>query len=776
MMKTIATIGNPNSGKTTLFNALTGSSQKVGNWPGVTVEKKEGFFTHKGEQIKVVDLPGIYALDAASIDEQVALSYILSGEMNLILNIVDATNLERNLYLTSQLSEMKIPMLVVLNMIDIAEKRNITIDIDKLSRILGCPVIGISAIKKDYAEKVKDAVLNAFDFQYSNTANITYSLDIEELLNAISSNFKTTAERLKVPERWVALRVLEKTAFVIDMVKANNELKEKDTLKDLFSPVSATVYPGGAEKPAMIIAESRYKFAKNTASDVTASHSEKETLSDKIDKIVLNRILGIPLFLVAMYLTFWLTLQIGGAFIDFFDIAFGAIFVDTMGEALASIGLPEWLVTLLASGIGTGIQTVSTFIPIVFVMFLCLAILEDSGYMARAAFVMDRFMRKIGLPGKSFVPMLVGFGCTVPAVMATRTLENPRDRIMTVFMAPFMSCGARLPVYALFGAAFFGDKAGLMVFSLYVTGGLVAIFTGLLMKKTIFKGEPSYFVMELPPYHMPRIISILRSAWLRLRAFIVRSGRVIIVCVALLGFLNSIGTDGTFGNEDAENSVLSIAGRSITPIIKPLGIEEENWPAAVSLFTGLFAKEAIVGTLNSLYSQIDDSAETNDDTEEEGEEEFSLKDSLIEAFSTIPENLSGVIDGLKDPLGIGIISDDLNETAENVEVDMNVYNGLKSRFDKGWIQVYAYLLFILLYVPCIAAVGAIAKEIGGRLTAVLAAYLTLLGWIVSTLFYQIGLGREPLWIAIPLIMLMLIILCLRFLGNSAFMLNAIGKK
>ncbi len=773
----ISIAGNPNSGKTTLFNALTGSTQRVGNWPGVTVEKKEGHFKLGDTEVAVVDLPGIYSLAATSEDERVALDFVLHGKSDLIIDIVDATNLERNLYLTMQLLEMKVPMVVVVNMLDIAEKRGIKIDLDALSAKLGCPVYGTVAINKNSAESLKEKLIEQAAKRPVPNITITYPSYINEWLDAYMHNFKKTAKDIGASERWIALRILENTAPIVEKARLNKELDDKKQAESL----SLLLLNHTTD---LEITESRYRLIHDIADAVTREKSDKETVSSKVDKVVLNRVLGIPIFLLMMYLVFWATLSIGGAFIDFFDIAFGTIFVDGFGALLDNIGSPAWLTTLLASGIGAGVQTVSTFVPIVFVMFICLALLEDSGYMARAAFVMDRFMRAIGLPGKSFVPMLVGFGCTVPAIMASRTLDTQRDRILTIFMTPFMSCGARLPVYALFGAAFFGARSGLMVFSIYLAGAVLAILTGLLMKNTMLKGQPSYFIMELPPYHAPRAGVILRNAWSRLKTFITRAGKVIVITVAFLGVLNSLGTDGSFGNEDAEKSVLSAIGTTITPIFEPMGIHEDNWPATVSLFTGLFAKEAVVGTLNSLYAQLDatTSAPANELTVEEEpvvsedgtvegevveeEEAFSLWRGLGEAFATIPENLLGVFGGLLDPFGVGIITGDEESTAEEVGADNSVFTSMRNHFTEGYAQIYAYLLFVLLYVPCMAAMGAVVREIGGKMAIILAVYLTVLAWIVSTLTYQIGYAHNPLWIGVAIVLLICLSVVLSLLGRS----------
>jgi ferrous iron transport protein B len=486
--------------------------------------------------------------------------------------------------------------------------------------------------------------------------------------------------------------------------------------------------------------------------------------TEKIDQIAMNKFFGIPLFLGVMYLMFWVVINVGGAFIDFFDILFGAVFVDGFGALLTGLGSPEWMVTILAGGVGAGIQTVATFIPIIFMMFLMLSLLEDSGYMARAAFVMDRFMRFLGLPGKAFVPMIVGFGCTVPAVMSSRTLESKRDRYLTVFITPLMSCGARLPVYALFAAAFFPRTGGVIVFSVYFAGIILAVLSGLLLKRTLFRGEISPFVMELPPYHAPRMRHIMNHTWLRLKVFLFRAGKVIVIAVMLLAFLNSLGVDGSFGNEDTGKSVLSRIGRAITPVFEPMGIEKDNWPATVGIFTGLFAKEAVVGTLSSLYSQID-TAETSEAETPEETEPFRLGPPVEEAFASIPEGFSGIFDSLADPLGAGIVSGDEETVAEEIETEWGIFATLRSRFSGRPAGAYSYLLFVLIYFPCIAALGAIIREVGPGFGWLSVGYLTLLGWITATLFYQIAVGGQLLWILVPLAMTGTIVAFFTLLGR-----------
>jgi ferrous iron transport protein B len=755
---TIAVVGNPNCGKTTLFNGLTGGKQRIGNWPGVTVEKKEGTVRLGGKSINFVDLPGIYALTAFSEDEKITRDYLLSGEPDLVINIIDATNLERNLYLTTHLIEMKVPVLVVLNMMDLAEKRDISIDVEMLSRVLGYPAVGISAINTKDIDRVNEAILANLEAGTISENLIEYPNELEDVIEKWAPSLANPANRIGADERWMAIKVLEQDEWITDKVRHAGALKALE-IQEALDRIEKTL----KESADIVLADYKYGFIHGIIKKVVKRRKDRIFATDKADKVVMNRILGIPIFLAVMYLVFWVTINIGGAFIDFFDIFFGTIFVDGLGTLLGSVGAPQWLVTIVAGGIGAGIQTVATFIPIIFTMFLMLSLLEDSGYMSRAAFVMDRFMRWIGLPGKSFIPMIVGFGCTIPAVMATRTLENKKDRYLTVFMTPFMSCGARLPVYALFAAAFFPNAAGSIVFSIYIVGIVLAVLTGLLMKSTLFKGEASPFVMELPPYHAPRFRHIMIHTWNRLKIFMRRAGIVIVLVVAILSFLNSLGTDGTFGNEDSSNSVLAGIGRAITPVFMPMGIEQDNWPATVSIFTGLFAKEAVVGTLNSLYSQIDSAAEEG---EAEGEEAFEFWAGLGEAFASIPEGLSGIFGTLSDPVGMSMISGDEAAVAEEIEADDQIFSAMRSRFTYGGAQAYAYLLFILIYFPCIAALGAIVREIGKGYGWLSMAYLTVLAWIVATLFFQVVVGHQALWIIVPLAMLAVIYFVFRLLGKQ----------
>ncbi|MDR3001999.1 MAG: ferrous iron transport protein B [Fibromonadaceae bacterium] len=628
-MYTIAIAGNPNSGKSSIFNLLTGGKQKVGNWPGVTVDKKIGKIKHSSVNADLVDLPGIYAMSAWSEDEKIARDYLVSCEADLLINVVDSTNLERNLFLTYLLKDMGIPMLVVLNMFDVAEKQGIKINIEEIEKQLGIPVVAASAIRKSDKGKILDSVA-----------------------------------KIK---------------------------PEKKTIK----------LPPQDENEYEILAENIYKQIENIMASAVKKGVYVYTASDKVDKIVTNKFTGLPIFLLAMYLLFWLTIGVGGLFIDFFKTIFGAIFIDGTKMVLEKAGAPNCLNVILADGIGTGIQTLSTFFPIIFTLFFFIAILESSGYMARAAFVMDRLMRFIGLPGKAFIPLLIGFGCTVPAFMATRSLENKRDRVLSVFIIPFMSCGARLPVYVIFAATFFPVGGTNIVFALYIIGIVLAVLTGLLLKKTVYKGSVSHFIMELPQYRAPSVKNATISALFRLYAFIKKGGRVLVPVIAVLAILNSVG-------------VLEKAGKTVAPVFEPIGISKENWPASVALFSGIFAKEAITSSLNSLYSQ--------------------------------------------------------NEKEVNI----------RTAFGDSKVAAFAFLLFVLLYAPCISAISASIREVGIGFVALQVSYSTVLGWSLATIFYQSFEGGSLFYIALAFAVLALFVgfvyIIKRFHGGTPLAATALRGK
>jgi len=725
---TVGVVGNPNCGKTTLFNVLTGSRQHVGNWPGVTVEKKTGQYSYAGKLIELVDLPGTYSLEAAddlvSLDEKVARDYVASKAADLVINILDASNIERNLYLTSQLIEMRVPMILVLNMMDAVKQRGIKIDCDFLAKTLGCPVIPITAANKEGISALKVQINSAAMSKPIPTVSINYTSALEQAIEDISPELVDIAHHHDCNLRWLALRLLEEDTLAKHFAGS--------ALKPIVEKLQRRVELETNDEIDILAADARYGFVNSLIKGAVCRLNEVSRHNTEIiDRIVLNRFLGIPVFLLVMYAMFMFTINIGSAFVDFFDQAVGALLVDGLGQLLTHIDLPQWLIVLMTKGVGGGVQVIATFIPIIGFLFMFLSALEDSGYMARAAFVMDRFMRMIGLPGKSFVPMIVGFGCNVPAIMATRTLENQRDRILTNLMNPFMSCGARLPVYALFAAAFFPVGGQNLVFGLYLLGIIIAVLTGLIMRHTLFKGESAPFIMELPAYHMPTVRGISIRTWDRLKSFIFNAGKVIIPMVLVLNFLNALGTDGSFGQENSNKSVLSEIGRALTPVFKPMGIEKDNWPATVGIFTGVLAKEAVVGTLDALYSQL--STPTIDLSEKTP---FNLQDALLAACATVPKNLSAIADNLLDPLGLNIGDlNDITSAASEQQVKMDTFSAMQHSFD-GKVGAFAYLLFILLYAPCVAATAAIYRETNSGWTFFVVFWTTGIAYMTATIFYQ----------------------------------------
>lgn len=726
----IGIVGNPNCGKSTLFNILTGAKQRVGNWPGVTVDRKTGSCHFQGQDIEVVDTPGIYSLAASSLDEKITRDFVLSREAELIVNIVDASNIERNLYLTTQLLEMKAPLIIALNMMDMAKEKQLVIDVKALEERLGCPVVPMTASENKGIEELKTLILaTAGTREIASIAKLVYPAAIQEARAIVAAAVHEACLLRGLDADWLALKLLENDT------EAKQYVPIGPKILGTVSQLQEQIEESEDEEADILIASARYNFISWLLQGVLEKKGHlSETLSDRIDRLVLSRVLGIPIFLAAMYVMFMFTINLGGAFIDFFDQFAGAIFVDGFSALLEMAGAPEWLILILAKGAGGGIQTMATFIPPIGFMFLFLSFLEDSGYMARAAFVMDRFMRFIGLPGKAFVPMLVGFGCNVPAIMATRTLDNERDRILTIMMNPFMSCGARFPVYALFAVVFFSAGGQNMVFLLYLIGIAFAVLTGLILKNTLLKGEITPFVMEMPPYHLPTVRSVLLRAYDRLKSFLFRAGRVLIPVIMVLTILNTVGMDGSYNNEDSENSILASMSKTITPVFAPMGISEENWPATVGIFTGIFAKEAVVGTLDSLYTAMDEREAAGAEGVEE--EAFNFAEAIKESFATIPANLKDMVGTFTDPLGISLgETADRTAAAEEQEVNLGTLDSM-SRLFGSQSAAFAYLLFILLYFPCSAAIAAVYRETNLAWTAFVGFWTTFLAYLASTAFYQ----------------------------------------
>mgnify|MGYP000968174462 CR=1 FL=1 len=658
----VALAGNPNSGKTTVFNSLTGARQHVGNWPGVTVEKKEGLFSVGDKVIRVVDLPGTYSLDAYSADEAVARDYILFEQPDVVVNIVDATNLERNLYLTVQMMEMGANVVVALNMCDEAKAQEIDIDTDKLSKLLGVPVVPTVATRKQGLEEVVKAALQAAE-KNREPLRIYYGKNLESKLSALEQKILSIpwlAE--KYTSRWLAVKLLE--GGEEDLFVSHPEIIQ------LLStdPELANDSENGDEDAESIIIDCRYSFISGIANEaVIKGQITKLSVSDRIDRIVTNRYLGIPIFFMAMWLLFQFTFALGEplvAGIEFFFDRAG----DFISAGLDSLCISALIKSLIVDGVIKGLGSVLVFIPNIFLLFFAISLLEDSGYMARAAYIMDRFMHTLGLHGKSFIPLLIGFGCNVPAIMATRTLENKKDRMITILISPLISCSARLPVYLLFAGAFFSAYQGLVVFSLYFLGIVLAVVMGMVFKRFFFKGETSHFVMELPPYRVPTLKSTFIHMWERGSSFIRKAGTLIFAVVLLVWLLANLPAGVEYASQA---SILGRIGRLLAPVFKPAGFG--TWEAAVALLFGIVAKEVVVGTLGLIYG----------------------------------------VQGA----------------------------GLTAAIASNWtpLSAYAFMVMTLVYVPCVATIGAIKRETNSwGWTAFALGYSLVLGWLLAVLVFQVG--------------------------------------
>ena len=668
----IALAGNPNCGKTTLFNALTGSNQFVGNWPGVTVEKKEGKL--KGHKdVVLTDLPGIYSLSPYTLEEVVARNYILQEKPDAIINIVDGTNIERNLYLTTQILELGIPVIMAVNMMDIVEKNGDTIHIDKLKKKLGCEVVTISALKGTGITEAANKAVSIAQSHKKITPVHEFCDKAEEIIGAVEN--KLTGVVPEEQKRFFAIKLLERDDKIIEQmntsVNVSAEIKE---MEDEFD-----------DDTESIITNERYVYISSIIGQcVTKARKDKLSTSDKIDRIVTNRWLALPIFAVVMFIVYYVSVTTVGAFVTDWtnDVLFGEIIPPAIESGLNAIGCAAWLQGLILDGIVAGVGAVLGFVPQMLVLFAFLAFLESCGYMARVAFIMDRIFRKFGLSGKSFIPMLIGSGCGVPGVMASRTIENDRDRKMTIMTTTFVPCGAKLPIIAMIAGAFFGNS-GWVSTSCYFVGIAAIICSGIILKKTkMFAGDPAPFVMELPAYHWPTVSNILRSMWERGWSFIKKAGTIILLSTIILWFLMSFGWEGgSFGMvEELNESILSKIGTAIAWIFAPLGWTKagEGWKMAVAAVTGLIAKENVVATFGMLY-------------------------------------------------GFAEVAEDGAEIWGNLAAAMTP------------IAAYGFLVFNLLCAPCFAAMGAIKREMNNTKWFLFAiGYQCGLAYLVSLCIYQIG--------------------------------------
>lgn len=754
MTPTIALAGNPNVGKSTLFNALTGSRQHVGNWPGKTVEKKEGLLKTGGEEVLVVDLPGTYSLSAYSLEEIIARDFIIDEQPSAVVAVVDAANLERNLYLVSQLIELDVPVIVALNMTDLASSQGLKISAEDLSqRLGGIPVVETVGNRRLGVDELKKAILKTAKNPQTAVVQTSFSGMIAEEIAGLKESI---AEKKpfgdSIPDAYLALKLLENDQAVIEDLQqsgAHDLIRKAQEAQERIEGETG-------EDAETIIADQRYQFISRVIDTVLERPREMVlTRSDKIDEVVTHRIWGLPIFLVLMWVVFQFTANVSAPFLDWVDLIINEILYTWGGQLMVVLGLGDtWLQALITDGIIAGVGGVLVFVPVLLFMYFALAVLEDSGYMARAAFVMDRVMRWMGLQGKSFLPMIIGFGCTVPAIYATRTLENEKDRKLTGFLTTFMSCGARLPVYVIFGAAFFGAASGNLIFSMYLLGIMIALLTGMVLKRTVFKTQPpAPFVMELPPYRLPRVKDVWLQMWERTRGFIIKAGTVILGVSIGLWLLMAIpaGSDaGSFNDVPAEDSVFGVVSGAIAPVFKPAGYG--SWQASGSLITGFLAKEVVVGTMNQIYVEEAQNAPAPlEDEMEEGASSFGedLGASVIgfgeAAVLTVQETLNivprtiNVVPGLELPEFNFLGGEAVEENTTRLEAALvNTFSETAGSQEAGLIAAVAFNVFVLLYVPCMVAVAAMRQEFGACWMWTQIIYTLVLAWTASVLVFQVG--------------------------------------
>lgn len=671
----IALAGNPNCGKTSLFNALTGSKQHVGNWPGVTVEKKEGKMKSGNKNITVVDLPGTYSLGAYSEDEVVARDFILKDNPDVVINVVDSTNIERNLYLTMQILETGAKVVLALNMMDEAKNKNIEIEVKKLSELLNIPVVPTIATKGIGLKELVDEAVKFGQNKEHKSYDIDYGKEIKNEVKVIENAIANSGAKLDYPSAWTAIKLIENDEYI------NKYIGEKGISESIRGNIQQSVESLTASlgyDPDAYIIDKRYEIIGDLVkhSVKKGKQERKETASDKIDKIVTNKWLGIPIFAIIMFLMYQVTIVLGNGILNgYVNDAFSAL-GSWAGDSLKSIGAPDILTSFITNGLISGVGAVLVFAPMIFLMYFLISILEDTGYMARAAYVMDKFMNSIGLHGKTAVSMIIGTGCNVAGIMSTRTLESKKDRMIAILIAPFMSCTARSTVYAVFITAFFGNKklgflslGGIIIFALYVLGIVVAILVGKFLSSKVFKGEDSYFIMELPPYRIPTLKGILIHMWEKSAAYVKKCFTIILSVVVVIWVLSTFPLGVDYGSRD---SLIGIIGSFVAPIFALAGFA--NWQAAASLLAGFAAKEAVVGTMGTIYGV------------EEGPK-------LIAAIHSAFTPLSAL----------------------------------------------SFMVMTLLYVPCVATIAAIRRETNsGKIATYAVIYTCVIAWVAAVIVYQLG--------------------------------------
>jgi ferrous iron transport protein B len=735
---TVALAGNPNAGKSTIFNALTGAHQHVGNWPGKTVDKKQGKILYPSQTpIVLVDLPGTYSLSAFSIEEIIARDFIVEQHPDAVVAVVDATNLERNLYLVIQLLEMQVPLVLVLNMSDIAEKRRIAIDENKLTKTLGVPVLRVVGHKALGVDQLKTHLQTMATHRPQNCPNpVFFNPMLETAIAELVRVLETEPSLRHYPTRWLAIKVLENDSSVL----AN--LPENSPIHAVLSGLIARIEAETGENPEILIADGRYQFIGQVVQTVINRPAQTlQTASDKLDVILTHRIWGIPIFFMMMWLVFQFTAHVSSPYVDWLDGVINGPLVRGLTWVLQALALQDtWIESLMIDGIVASVGGILVFMPVLLFLYFAIAVLEDSGYMARAAFLMDRLMNALGMHGKSFLPLIIGFGCTVPAIYATRTLENEQDRKLTAFLTTFMSCGARLPVYVLFGTAFFGTAAGNLIFSMYLLGISIAIFTSLVLNRVLYRGKPpAPFVMELPPYRLPHMKSVAINMWQRTVSFIRKAGTVILAASVSVWLLLAIPVRaGGFADTSPEDSLFGTASATIAPTFAPAGFGD--WRASGALITGLVAKEVIVSSMSQVYTAP---LATENDSDSE---DASLEDDIVFTASSFGE---ATILTVQELLNIGPRTLNLLPgirvaefsllSQENASADED-YTKLEAALQGHFspLAALAFSVFVLLYVPCITTLSAMRHEFGTRWMWTQIAYTLGIAWVCAVVVYQVG--------------------------------------
>jgi len=765
-MNIISIIGNPNTGKTTLFNMLTGKNERVGNWSGVTVEKKTGVSIINSKLYKIIDLPGLNSFSSntkhISIDEQITCKHLLDNKFDIIINIIDFSHLENNLYLSTQLLEANIPMIIVINMHNIVMDLNVE-DIKKISKLTKCPVVIMSSNKKHSIDLIKKNIqklINQKKYKiYRTEYSIKFNLIIKKIYQYLKNDFLLKDKNINY--YWIIFRFLEKDQLIRKILK----LEEKTILK--IDHAISKLEKSLETESDFYLANQRHKKTYNWIQQTKKLKDNKKHffITKKIDTIIINRWIGIPVFLLIMYLIFQCTISFGGAFQPIFDTISRIIFVQGIENIGHTIGLPIWIITIFSRGIGLGLNTVITFIPQISILFFMLSFLENSGYITRAAFVMDKIMQLVGLTGKTFLPLIIGFGCNVPGIIATRSLESKKDRLLSIFISPFMSCTARLSIFAIFSTAFFHKNAPFIIFSLYFLGIFIALLTLIILKLTFLKAQEIPFILDLPLYRFPNIKHLFLDSFVRLKNFLFGAGKTIIPICMLIGLLNSFQWNGrVVPEEKVSSSILSDIGKTITPIFYPIGISYKNWPATVGLITGILAKEVVIGTLNTLYTSNNMNIALSIYDKNKTKEKKYISNFQFEIFHALKETKNNIIALIPFISSNSILSSDENYIS-------NTAIGNMITFFKTPLASYSYMIFILLYVPCISTIATIRREVNFVWSILSLTWSLVIAYSVSVIFYQLFSIKEHIaisvyWIISMLIFLTFIIFIIKKIANN----------